>query len=1391
MSSKNTDLNWAHPLVQEWFRQHFGSPTGPQIEGWPSILAGQPTLISAPTGSGKTLAAFLVCIDKLVRLAVKHDLPDHTDLIYISPLKALSNDIQKNLLLPLYEIEQIAAKKKITLAPIRIAVRTGDTPANERQKMLKKPPHILVTTPESFYILLTAEKSRLMLSHVTTVIVDEIHALVNNKRGTHLSLSLERLQTLTEHPFTRIGLSATQKPIEKVAAFLVGNGRSMPTIINIGHMRHIELDIVVPPDELGPIASNELWDDIYDQIAHIVKKNRTTLVFVNTRRLAERIAHHLTERIGEEKVAAHHGSLSQKLRLDAETKLKNGDLKVLVATASLELGIDIGHIDIVIIIGSPRAIATSLQRIGRAGHWHGAISKAKIFATTRNELLECAALSYAIKQGDLDELIIPYQPLDILSQQMIAACATHEWQEQALYHMVTRAYPYKDLSLETFHQLLTMLSDGIAGSRGRYGTYLFRDQVNHNIRARRGSRITAILNGGAIAETGLFTVLMVPAHTVVGTLDEDFAVESNRGDIILLGTNSWRIQRVESRSGKVLVEDAHGLPPSVPFWRGEAPARSNELSRQVSVLKQKINELLPLNAPPIDEPNKPASTHAAIDWLKKYCCLDQSGAEQLLAYLQQGREVLGVMPTQETIVAERFFDESGGMQLIIHSPFGARINKAWGLALRKKFCRAFNFELQAAATDDGINIALTEQHSFPLSDVFHFLHPNSVKEVVIQAVLQSPLFAARWRASATRSLALPRFRMGKKIPPNILRMLSDDLLAAVFPNARACQDNLAGQDIVLPDHPITHEAMKEALHDTLDIDGFIQVLQGIYSGTITCIAIDTPQPSVFSHEILNANPYAFLDDAPLEERRARAVAMRRMLPLPLLEEIGKLDSEAIAAVKEQALPDIRDRDELHDFLQTVVVYPVSHAWMDPRASLCHPRAGGDPATQNWHEFFAQLKNEHRVLEIKIAHQDYWIAVEKIFVVAMLYPDVSLPSAQEKISREEALLTVLRGWLLHTGPMTSAQLSQLLTIDEADITAALIQLESTGFILRGHFTASHLEWCERRLLARIHRMTVEKLRKEIAPVTPLQFMSFILTWQHAAKNTHAKEQKGLFKIIQQLQGCELPANIWERDIFSTRIEHYDSSWLDQLCFSGAIGWGRLSQPKTKRVKAKSNLPITFFVRNECDWVLENHDDVHVALSPAAKEIHTFLLEHGASFLQDIETQGSHLKSEIEAGLGECVAAGLVTADSFDNLRGIIEKKRRLRHRRHGRTFGYHNEYSGGRWSILKIKSKADKTKALEELCLVLLRRYGIVFRDLLKKEKNLPTWRELLITFRHLESRGEVRGGRFVAGFLGEQFALPHAFDALRASVKSAVAIESAQLSPLDPLNAIRDILLGP
>ena len=1445
-------LSAFHPLIAQWFRSHVGDPTDVQQQAWPAIQSGDDTLIAAPTGSGKTLAAFLSCIDRLFRQALARDLADHTYVLYVSPLKALSNDVQKNLQKPLAEIAQLALQAGLLMPALRVLVRTGDTPMADRQHMLKRPPHILVTTPESLFILLTAEKSRGLLRTIRTVIVDEIHALAPNKRGAHLALSLERLEALTPTKPQRIGLSATQRPIELVAEFLVGN-RSGPdvthqtpsvfnsvpdaqsstprhcpcTIIDVGHRRTLDLAIEVPKDELSAVATNAIWTDVYDRVAELVRQHRSTLVFVNTRRLAERVAHYLEDRLtalGPGAVAAHHGSLSRQIRLQAEERLKAGTTRVVIATASLELGIDVGTVDLVCQIGSPRSIATCLQRVGRAGHWITAIPKGRLFALTRDELLECAALVRAIHAGLLDRIDIPMAPLDILAQQIVAAAANQSWTEDDLFALCRRAHPYRNLARSDFDRVVRMLADGIATKRGRGQAYLFHDRINHRLKGRRGARLAAITSGGAIPDTANYSVVAEPDGTVVGSVDEDFAVESLAGDIMLLGNTSWRIKGVEA--GKVRVEDAQGAPPSIPFWRGEAPSRTAELSAEVAALRQDIAARV---SPSVGNPIAARSPqHAALVWLRQNCGLDLRGAEQAVEYVQTGTAILGTVPTQHTIVAERFFDESGGMQLVIHAPFGGRINRAWGLALRKRFCVTFDFELQAAATDNGIVISLGERHSFPLDSVFSYVHAQSVREVVIQAVLQAPMFMTRWRWNISRALVLLRFINGKKVPPQIQRMKAEDLLAAVFPDALACQDNMVGERTrQIPDHPLVNETVRDCLAEAMDLEGLTRILALIEQGTIRCVAVDTPTPSPFSHEILNANPYAFLDDAPLEERRARAVELRRTLPPTLAGQVGALDPLAIEEVIRESWPVVRDPDELHDALLTLLWLPETSA-------------------QLWADFFPSLVESGRAILLTPStapltpHRGRgWVAAEHRENVERVFAS----------GDEPVLDAMILGWMESIGPTTTVELADRLHLSAGHIDQALLRLEASGQILRGQFRSSAVlgplrplsprrrireaceastqppalaaEWCHRRLLARIHRLTIGTLRKEVEPVTAAEFMQFLLHWQHAMPGTRLHGEAGLLEVVRQLAGFEIAASAWEPQLLRLRLAKYDSGLLDRLCMSGAVSWGRLSphprlaepadDARANRILPTSVAPITLFPREQGEWLLEvcrqtlvgTRADPVSSLSVIAQSVHRTLVERGACFFSDLVRATGSLPSEVEGGLWELIAAGLVTADGFDNLRALIDPHRR---RAEGRDRLHRPRHASGRWSLLRAdagyalrQASNASNPALstqhpalsEKVARQLLHRYGVVFRDLLARESLVQSWRDLLVQYRRMEMTGEVRGGRFVSGFVGEQFALPEAVESLRALRKNGGGgAQEVKVSACDPLNLAGIILPG-
>ena len=1340
-----------HPLVSEWFAARFGNTTEPQLKSWPLIRAGADVLISAPTGSGKTLAAFSLCLDGLIRRALEGDLPDETLVVYVSPLKALTNDVRKNLETPLAELIERARERGETLAPIRTATRTGDTTAAERQRMLRKPPHVLVTTPESLYILLTAEKSRHLFTNVTTIIVDEIHAVANDKRGSHLALTLARLDHLVQQNGgpkpQRVGLSATVRPLEDVARFLSPHA----TIVDVGSRREMTLNVRVPNDELGAVATNEMWAETYDRIAELILSHKTTLIFVGTRRMSERVAFALNERLGEGVVVPHHGSLSRETRFSAEDRLKRGELRAVVATASLELGIDIGSIELVVQIGTPRAFGVALQRIGRSGHWVGAKPEGVIYATTRDELLDCAALVRGMRTGAMDALTIPPQPLDILAQHLVAACGAQEWSVDDLFGMVREAYPYRELTRKDFDDVISLLSDGVATSRGRSGAFLHYDRVNGQLRGRRGARMAAITSGGAIPETANYNVVVEPEGHIVGTLDEDFAVESMAGDIFLLGTNSWRIRRVES--GIVRVEDAHGSPPSVPFWNGESPGRTVELSHGVAEIRAEIDG---------------RDDASAIAFLENECALDRAGAEQAVAYIRAGKAVLGVVPTDRTIVAERFFDDGGGMQLILHTPFGARVNRAWGLALRKRFCRSFNVELQAAATDNGIVLSLTEQHAFPLDIVFEYVKSASVEYVLTQAMLDAPMFAARWRWNATRALAILRMRGGKKVAPQLQRMRADDLLAAVFPDQVACAENLSGP-IRIPDHVLVRETISNCLHQAMDLDGLTTVLRAVESGDIATVAVDTAEPSVFCHEILNSNPYAYLDDAPLEERRARAVQLRRTMRDDAAEP-GILDAAAIAEVAETSWPVVRDADELHDALTTLVALPPAPPWND---------------------WFQQLAAQRRATALSAGEFTFWVSAERFATARAIYPHSvaeppinALSFANSPGDRDGAIVELLRGWFESTGPNTVDRLALRFGLSSDDIVPALARMEGEGQVLRGRFTGGATEeWCNRRVLARIHRLTLGRLRKEIEAVSSADYMRFLHRWQHVASATRLHGVDGTMHVIKQLEGYEIPAMAWESQILPARVAGYRREYLDQLCYSGDVMWGRLSQHQAlasddpdsgRRVRPTKLAPIALFMREDAGELVAGKNEPDRGLSHAAFEVLREIRERGAPFFADIVRGTKRLPSEVEDALWQLVAAGLVTADGFDALRALSDSKRRLGEKGERAR----PRSSGGRWTLLTSVTERIEP---ERFARVLLSRWGVVFRDVIARESLAPPWRELLWALRRLEARGEIRGGRFVAGFVGEQFALPEAIEALRAARRNHQGDDLTGVGGYDPL----------
>ena len=1400
-----------HPAVSRWLAARFGRPTETQQRAWAITAQRRHALIAAPTGSGKTLAAFLSAINDLVLEGLTQPLSDTVHVLYVSPLKALSNDIRQNLQQPLAGIREQLRRLGLPDPGIRDAVRTGDTPAAERERMRRQPPHILVTTPESLYILLTAASGRAMLKSVKTVIVDELHALAGVKRGAHLALTLERLQALCAHPPVRIGLSATVKPLDAMARFLVGDRPDEVAIIDAGHIRERDLALELPRSPLTTVMAGEVWAELYDRLAELIALHRTTLIFVNQRRVAERTARHLAERLGEQHVTAHHGSLAREHRLAAEQRLKSGSLKALVATSSLELGIDIGDIDLVCQLGSPRAINALLQRVGRAGHAIDAIPKGRLFPLALDDLLECAALLDAVQRGELDRIRVPAQPLDALAQQVVAEVACRDWALDALYACFRRADPYRALAPHEFEQVVQMLADGYATRRGRRGAYLHYDAVHRMLRARRGAKLAAVTNAGVIPDQFDVEVVLLPEEHRIGTLNEDFAFESLAGDIFQLGNASYRIAKIET--GKLLVEDARGQPPTMPFWLGESLGRSDELSHAVSRLCEQADARLGDDTAEGTGASADDRIHACTAWLHDALRLPGAAARQLALYLGASKAALGVLPTQARIVFERFFDEVGDTHLVIHSPYGSRINRAWGLALRKRLCRRFNFELQASALEDSIVLSLGPTHSFALDELRHYLKAASARELLLQALLDAPMFGTRWRWNATASLAVRRMNGGRRVPPQFQRSDAQDLLTVVFPSSQACLENIAG-DREIPDHPLVAQTLADCLHETMDVDGFVRLLARIERGEVEVIVRELASPSPLAHAILNARPYAFLDDGAAEERRTRAVATKALMDLQTAHDIGRLDPQVIAQVRADLWPQIGSADELHD-------------------ALCvHGFLSGDEVGTGVGDgvglpgFIAALAQARRATRLSLgAGRAVLVAAERLHELQALWPDAPMAPTITAVrsgksdlgpDRDAALRELLRGRLELLGPVTAAALAAPLGLAATDVQPALQQLQAEGSVMRGHFTPAAApdgdeEWCERRLLARMHRATRDQQRALFQPVPPAQFMRFLFRWHQLGSDdgdARRAGEPGLADVLRQLEGVHAPASAWEDDLLAARVLDYAPAMLDRLCAAGRIVWWR---PAEDAATAKSGpiraTPIVLAERDAlAHWqtALGAHGSgsgsgagagaggEQPPLSAKASAVLAALHEHGASFFDELRRDAHLLGEPTEQALAELVAQGLVTCDSFAGLRALLmpaERRHKLRRRRPG----HEPIDDAGRWALTRprprslVQAPLDAPAALaaahvEHIARVLLRRWGVVFRRLLEREADaLPPWRELHYVYRRLEARGEVRGGRFVSGFSGEQFALPEAAAALRKTARQAGA-ERVSISAADPLN---------
>ncbi|WP_395374323.1 DEAD/DEAH box helicase [Marinicella sp. W31] len=1285
-------------VVKDWFEQSFGQATPVQKASWKAIDSGRDVLISAPTGSGKTFAAFLHSINRIYQELDAVESPD-LKIIYVSPLKALSNDIQINLQQPL---EAIKSSMDSDNQPIEAEVWTGDTPAHQRTRIRKNPPHILVTTPESLFNILTSDSGRAIMPTVDTVIIDEVHAVATNKRGAHLLLSLSRLEALTIKRPQRIAISATQKPIERMRDYILQPDYA--EIVNMGHQRQLELSVELPDMPLTAVASAEQWAHTYDQLAHHIEQHKTTLIFVNNRRLSERLSRHLGERLGEEVVAAHHGSLAKEHRFDVEQKLKSGALKAMVATSSLELGIDIGDIDLVCQMGSPGSIQAFLQRVGRSGHGIGRIPKGQLYPLTLDDLVEATALKRAVAQGELESSHFPKQPLDVLAQQIVAEVAMREWHIERLYHLFASNICYQNMRFETFEGVIDMLARGFSGAAAPQKALIFYDRVQKTVRPKKSAQLTALLNGGTIPDQFDYDVRLLPEDIKIGTLNEDFSFESIPGDIFQLGNHSYRIVKIQT--GVVFAEDAKGMPPNIPFWFGTQMWRSDELSAVVSDMRETLNSCFD---------NKITSQDCAED-----LAVPSAAMDQLLNYTDKTRQVLGLFPTQQDIVIERFFDGNNDMHVVVHSVYGSRINRAWGLALRKRFCRQFNFELQAAALEDAIILSLGATHSFDLADVIHYLKPETVREVLIQALLDTPFFVTQWRWNASIALAVKRRRGDKRVLPQFQRNAAEDLVAQVFPEQIACAENIQGKRQV-PDHPLVEQTIKDCTETIMDIEGLQQVLESMRSGEVRVHCVDSNTPSPASLAIINARNFAFLDDAPAEERRTLAIKTQN-----LNQDFnpGLITSEVIVRVNQEAMPPMRDVDELMQVIDYVGFY-----WLQE--------------VQEHASAIQELLRQQRIEQQQYQERTFYHAAHnQTHVEAVL--------AQ---TETQALDDFLSNRLSISGRISFAELMVFFPVSASVLQQALLRLQNRGIV----FELETDVWINRDNLSKLRQYALGEKRRYVQPASPAQWERFVKRWQRLEIPLEGLE--GLQTVLTQFQGFSATAQQWEEDILPGRVSDFNPYMLDQLCQHGLFIWKRTTQTETANkanLLSLQKMPMTFLMR-ESQHLFPTPELLN--LCNEAESILKLLQDKGALFVRDMLQYIDVPVSYIEQGLIQLIRNGLIVADGFAAMRSFC-KKPADRHRQLKKAKKYANNLGYlemmGRWSLIESRVASEA-----EYLTLLLQRYGVLTHQVFKQEHVPFTWREAIPQLNRLEARGEVLGGRFLRLDAGMQYALPQAYKALK------------------------------
>jgi ATP-dependent helicase Lhr and Lhr-like helicase len=1470
----NSVLDEFHPAVRKWFARRFGAPSQVQERGWPVIAeaqkaAGHDVLLCAPTGSGKTLAAFMWAIDRLVGEAEHGALRDEISVLYVSPLKALANDIRINLEEPLAGVRAVAAGDGLDLATIRAGLRTGDTPAGERAAMLRRPPQILVTTPESLFIQLTSPRFRQKLSAVRYVIVDELHAVAGNKRGAHLMLTLERLERLirtrgASRP-TRIGLSATLNPIETLAAFLAGadvanDGTRNPRRVRIVRAddspRQLDLQIIAPGPEIGSLATHQHWEAMYDALAALIREQGTTLVFTLSRRWAERIALALQKRVGVDAVMAHHGSLARAERLQAEQRLKRGELKAIVATSSLELGIDVGAVDLVCQVDSPKSIAAAVQRIGRSGHHLGGIPKGRFFALTIDDLLECAAAVRAVRQGHLDEVEIPTGCMDVAAQQIIALATDEEdINETQLLGVLRSVQNFAQLDLPSLRGLLGQMARQLPERIQGANPKIFYDPVNGRVRARRGARLAAITSGGTIPESGNLDVVIASESRKIGDVEEDFAQESSRGDIFSLGSMPWRVLGISKN--RFMVEPAPGMAPSLPFWQTEAAGRSRALSTELCELRQRIASLIA----------RSGGEDEAIAWLGSECALEGEAAKQAVAYIRRGLAALGAVPDERTLVVERFFDGLGGTQIVIHSPWGIRLNRGFGLALRKRLCQSFDFEIQASAIDDAILLALNSRHSFPLDNILTLVNSHTAREVLEQALLDAPMFEVRFRHAATRALSIMRSGRGSKVPAWIQRLRSQELITALFPQRNACLDNRPATT-ALPDHFIVNETMRECLVETADLPGLEALLRGLEDGSIRPVLVDSIAPSVFAHRVLLAWDYSFLDDGERANRRSRTVTMNRAMAEDVFrnENLAELLSaeavELVTAEIEGRAPSTRARnaDELYELIRLHGCVP---------CGTIPVRTSAEPT-----EWLSTLTMQGRLCRVRLGEAEspeVAIAAEDLALFAAAYPDLKVDANSDRDSRRQtagreatpyppprgqgegtkigrfassdeepdrgtAVEEIVRRALVTSGPLLPVDLVQRLLLPMKEILSALIALEAKGSIFRGHFThvrrdkaftpvnqrieggakdgtdspeGIDVQWCDRHVLERIHRQTLNLLRSSVEPCNDADFVAFRLKWNGIGEPHQPTGVNGVRHILERMSALAFTPDVWERAILPARVADYRPEYLDLVCMSGEFAW--VAAPFHAEFEAHRDFPATvaFLPRKgRCHWPPQE-----MLADAKAQIVAEVLSRFGAQYLDQVAEHANLSERDALSALWRLAAAGLVSNDSFGPLRlltaapeaaGLIGTRRPHRepNRRDAALRARLQSSLSGRWSrvpqygpeaaAVKITDTHDAHGVDEarEVALLLLQRHGVLARELMALEQIELSWQQILFALRRLEYAGTIRRGWFVHALSGEQYALPEALEILRGIRERREPQRQAVISAFDPANPFGVLLPG-